>query len=387
MTRLYATAGELTIVRRLAAIAFGEWKVDWPDSVPEDQRPTLADDREHGFVSRLAGDAGRMGRRFVRADITITAAEFDEHGDQVPHTGHSNAEAILDAALEQTAEEAVIERDITRAGLRGAVPGKDFWVGKMVDVVVWDRVLPLPVTAIEAVTQAGAVIDWSVTVGGQLVSDDAGRRRANAELERSVWAERRQRLRDVERVESRAREAKTVADGAVEAAAGAALDAQVADTRALEADRKAEQSLEQWRAAKDELDQMQSRQIELNRRYIAALNDIQQVIGRESVRMISAKQDKWAADDYVRLDMPSWRRRLKIQARSSWQGTGLLNVRYSGGSVVAYQIEFTEDYSHTFVVPSGTVVGATLWYQVHRGGSFEIGDIEIDPEPEPEGEG
>lgn len=213
--QLFATEGELTVVRRLAVIAYGAWNVQWPESVPEDQRPQLADDRAFGYISRLPGGAGRMGRRFVRADVDITAAEYNDAGIIIPHTGYSAVETVLDAAASQTSEEAVLERDITRDGLGGLVPGEDFDVGDLVDVVIWGKVLRLPVTAIEAVTQSGAVIDWSVKVGGQLVADDAERKRTNQELERTIFQERRERQKDIEGVKKQAQEALDAASVAV----------------------------------------------------------------------------------------------------------------------------------------------------------------------------
>ncbi|MGJ4070633.1 hypothetical protein ACN4DJ_05765 [Corynebacterium macclintockiae] len=205
-----ATDGELTVVRRLAGYAYGQWNVDWPESVPEEQRPKLADDREHGYVHRLGSGSGRMGRRFVRADVSVTAAEYDKNG-RVPHTGYSNVEDVLDAAVAQTDEDALVERAITRDGLGVLRPGVDFRVGDLVEVMIWGCAVPLPVTAIEAVTEAGAVVDWRVTVGGQVVSDDVERKRANADLERAVWGERRERLK-VAREASEAKAAAAAAD-------------------------------------------------------------------------------------------------------------------------------------------------------------------------------
>ncbi|MGV0391479.1 hypothetical protein [Corynebacterium phoceense] len=243
--RLLATDGELTVVRRLAAIAYGTWNVEWPESVPEQQRPQLADDRTHGYISRLPGDSGRMGRRFVRADVDITAAEYNDKGVLIPHTGYSTVETVLDAAASQTSEDAVLERDITRDGLGSFVPGEDFDVGDVVDVAIWGNSLRLPVTAIEAVTQAGAVIDWSVKVGGQLVADDAERRRVNQELERTIWQERRE-IAGVHRV---ATSAKTTADSA-SATAKEAIDA-VGDVAAMVEGLDIEGSIQQARDAVD----------------------------------------------------------------------------------------------------------------------------------------
>lgn len=256
MTTIHATDGELTVLRRLAAIAYGSWSVDWPQSVPEDQRPVLDKDRQHGYVSRLDAAPGRMGRRFVRADIAVTAAEYDEKGIK-PHSGVTNAEVVLDAAATQTREDAILERDITRAGLGDVVPGVEFDVGDIVDVVIWGKTIRLPVTAIEAVTSAGAVIDWRVKVGGQLIADEAQRIRSNAELERTIWQERRERISEVTSVGAAASDAKE--------------SARVADEKAETADGKAEDALQKWRDEKDRLDAFQTQQIHELEAYQAAI--------------------------------------------------------------------------------------------------------------------
>lgn len=195
--RLAATNSELTIMRRLSSIAYGTWEVTWPDDFDEAMKPKIDGDRKFGYLSRLSSEAGRMGRRFIRADIAIKAADLND-GGFVPNSGHSNTEAVLDAAGKHTTGRAVIEREISREGLLGAQPGVDFTVGDTVDVVLWDRVVALPVTAVEAVTDAGAVVDWRVRVGGDLLSDAGKRRAANAEIERAIIDERRKRDKEVE---------------------------------------------------------------------------------------------------------------------------------------------------------------------------------------------
>lgn len=71
MRPLVADGGELTVLRSLAAYSYGQWSVEWPDSVPEEQRPELPDEREFGYVAKLDKEPGRMGRRFVLSLIHI----------------------------------------------------------------------------------------------------------------------------------------------------------------------------------------------------------------------------------------------------------------------------------------------------------------------------
>lgn len=218
---LTAESGELTVLRTLASGSWGKWSVDWPESVPEDQRPDAGEGLEFGYMSRFDRDPGRMGRRFIRADVNITAKDAST---SPPLPGFSDVEQTLDTALERVSSDVFIEKDITRAGLNGFVPWRDFGVGDLVDVVIFGRVVRLPVTSIEAVADEGAVIDWRVHVGGDLLADDKARLRANGEIERAIAQERRERLKAVGKVEAKA--------SAAQASASAAQD--TADTVAAE---------------------------------------------------------------------------------------------------------------------------------------------------------
>ncbi|WP_434829581.1 hypothetical protein [Corynebacterium macclintockiae] len=307
-----ATDGELTVVRRLAGYAYGQWSVDWPESVPEEQRPKLADDREHGYVHRLGSGSGRMGRRFVRADVSVTAAEYDKNG-RVPHTGYSNVEDVLDAAVAQTDEDALVERAITRDGLGVLRPGVDFRVGDLVEVMIWGCAVPLPVTAIEAVTEAGAVVDWRVTVGGQVVSDDVERKRANADLERAVWGERRERLK----VAREASEAKAAAAAADRRAGDAQSSADVAQSSADQAGQGV-QNLQEILAGKNATAQDVTDQL-------AALNAQLQArdepTGPLIPAYIAANTERWKLQDQVNKMQQLEQQRLRELAESTQAAT------------------------------------------------------------------
>lgn len=207
MHPLIADGGEMTVLRDLAAFSYGRWSVDWPESVPEDQRPELPDGRDFGYASKLKKDPGRFGRRFVRADVTIKAQDFDEAGKPIPFSGESDVEETLDDAAKRTDGDVFFEREITRAGLGALVPRVDFDVDSVVPVLIWGKTIPSPVTSIEDVVEAGAVVDYRVHVGGQLLQDDAARERANREVERTIAQERRERVKAV----SKERKARTAA--------------------------------------------------------------------------------------------------------------------------------------------------------------------------------
>mgnify|MGYP007064572759 CR=1 FL=1 len=211
MHPLIADGGEMTVLRDLAAFSYGRWSVDWPESVPEDQRPELPDDRDFGYASKLKRDPGRFGRRFVRADVTIKAQDFDEAGKPIPFSGESDVEETLDDAAKRTDGDVFFEREITRAGLGALVPRVDFDVDSVVPVLIWGKTIPSPVTSIEDVVEAGAVVDYRVHVGGQLLQDDAARERANREVERTIAQERRERVKAVSK-ERKARKSAVAAE-------------------------------------------------------------------------------------------------------------------------------------------------------------------------------
>lgn len=200
MRPLIADGGSLTVLRRLASFAWGEWRVEWPESVPDEQRPKIDDDREFGYVYDMPRQVGRMGRRFVRSDVSITAADYGPDGVALPFSGFSDVEQALDEAAGRTDGDTFFEREIDRGGLNGLVPFEDFGVGDSVDVGVWSVVLPSQVVVeVQEVTELGVgVVDWRVRVSGDLVPDDVGRKRQNLELERQVWQERRERIRSVD---------------------------------------------------------------------------------------------------------------------------------------------------------------------------------------------
>ena len=215
MRPLIADGGQVTFLRDLAAYSWGKWAVEWPETVPEDQRPKpTKDDRDFGYVAKLGKNPGRMGRRFTRSDVSITAAEYTAEGKPIQHSGFSDVEDVLDAAQKRVGSDVFIERDITRAGLNGNVPYVDFDIDDVVPVLIWGKTLNLPVTSIQEVTQEGAVIDWQIHVGGELISNDLARERANQDIERAIAQERRERQDAVSTVDSKASSAVSTADSA-----------------------------------------------------------------------------------------------------------------------------------------------------------------------------
>lgn len=213
MYPIVADGGEMTVLRSLASDVYGKYDVSWPDNVPEEIRPKLPDDRAFGYASRLGEDRGRMGRRFIRTDIAVQAAEYGPNGI-LPYTGYSDVEATLEAAAKKTNGDVFFGREFTREHLGSLVPWVDFKVGDTIPVEIWGKLLELTVVSIEAVTDHGAVIDWRVRAGDTLLKDDEARERTLRDLERDMAQEIRERQGDVAKVRQTANAAKSTADDA-----------------------------------------------------------------------------------------------------------------------------------------------------------------------------
>lgn len=184
---LVADGGNIRLVRRVAAYAYGSREVTWPDDA-EDPKDELPDGREFGWVAQLTGPRpGLSGRRFVRADAVIDAVE-----------GVSNTEQLLDDAAERTGGDVHFETLITGRGLAGQEPGVDFRLGDRVPARFWGRVLPG-----QLVTEVGWEEDGPyVKLGGQMLRDLDALARARAELKRTIRKEREETAGAVESVRS-----------------------------------------------------------------------------------------------------------------------------------------------------------------------------------------
>lgn len=184
---LVADGGNIRLVRRVAAYAYGSRDVTWPEGA-DDPKDELPDGREFGWVAQLAGPRpGLSGRRFVRADAVIDAVE-----------GVSNTEQLLDDAAERTGGDVHFETLISGRGLAGQEPGIDFQLGDRVPARFWGRLLPG-----QLVTEVG----WDesgpyVKLGGQMLRDLDALARTRAELTRTIRREREETAGAVESVRS-----------------------------------------------------------------------------------------------------------------------------------------------------------------------------------------
>lgn len=182
-----ADSAQVTVLRSLASTAFGKYNLTLPEGVDlEDVYEVAAPGNELAYVSSLGPRkrVGGMFRRFVRADVDITAK-----GEGVSPA--SNVERVLDEAAQRTSGDFFLDSDISLAGLGSWRPFEDFVVGDVANVEILGRVVQLRVTRIEPKRTDHSDTDWSVHVGGQLVSDADARLAENAEIYNAVVDDRR----------------------------------------------------------------------------------------------------------------------------------------------------------------------------------------------------
>lgn len=223
LSPMIADGGEMTVMRHVASHAYGSITMTYPQG----EEPEGADpDVSRGFIYRLRPDEALppFGRGFVRTDVDVNA-----------ETGESSVESVLDEAEARTAGEPLFQRDITRAGLGRLVPDVDFTVGDVVPVRLWGRIIDLPVTAVDALSGPGAVLDWRVHVGGQLLRDDVARASANLAVERQIMQERHERQQAIRGVVSAVQAARDEQQDVNVAQAQATADAAQAAADAVTA--------------------------------------------------------------------------------------------------------------------------------------------------------
>lgn len=229
---LIADGGEMTVGRRTSTYVYGVFQVD----IPEGREQAQQDDRlQEGYIYRPdQRPTGRFDIGFVRAD-----ARIDLNAQQ------SNLESIVDAAQNRVEGAVFFERDITGRGLGRFRPGIDFTTASLVDVLIWGKTLPLPVTAIDMTSGDAAAVGWRVHVGGQMIADADSLRSHNDAILGQIEQERRRRLATTKT----AKTAETAATTANSKAASAAAAADDADKKAEEADAAARIADQAARAA------------------------------------------------------------------------------------------------------------------------------------------
>ncbi|CAB0737344.1 hypothetical protein FRC0095_01480 [Corynebacterium diphtheriae] len=306
---VYADGGDMTVGRTIPVYVLGAFDV----VLPEGREQEKGDDRvRNGYIYRPPTPAaGSLDVGFVKADVKL------DFGAKT-----SSLERVVDAAIRRTEGDVFFERDICQSGLGGFIPGRDFDLHDVIQVDVWGKLLPSPVTAID---YEGSVSQRSlaarVHVGGQMITDAEGlQAKTDAVLER-VEAEKRQRLKSIGAVSRQA--------------ASASKAAAQAGSKAVTAQETAEDALEKWRRQKDELDQVQSELIRKN----AEWNRLQDV----GLKELEAQQE--AMKRFVELSKPG------TVTADSWDPV------WAGPVQVSYP---SRNRIQLYLSPSNAIVGASV---------------------------
>lgn len=206
--KLVADGGEITVGARVAVYTYGAFNVVLPEGRELAQDDYTDDGYTNGYVYRPPGTEklGRFDIAFARADVTVET-----------NAGYSNFEAVVDASQRKVAEDVYFERDITGAGLGAWIPGEDYEVGDIVDVLVFNRVISQPVTAITYTSASEDPLGVRVHVGGQTIRDAELVEEQNRSVREAIAQESAQRRKQVGAVQSTATAAKNAADSAKQA--------------------------------------------------------------------------------------------------------------------------------------------------------------------------
>ncbi|CAB0734604.1 hypothetical protein FRC0119_00333 [Corynebacterium diphtheriae] len=265
---LVADGGTMTVGRRQATYVYGSFDV----RLPEGREQADVEKRlQNGYIYRPDEPAaGRFDVAFVRADATV---------DLTAQT--SDLETQIEAAQLRTEGDIFFERDITDSGTGRYRPGIDIKRGDIVDVLIWGRILPLPITRWEMISDDTTSVGWRWHVGGAMIEDSEALRSHNDQLLQQIAQEKRQMAKSI---------------GAVsQQAASAGTAAAKADGKAAAAQETADDALAKWRQQKDQLDKVQSDLIEKNTQW----NKIQD----RGLNELAAQQE--AMKRYVDLSRPS----------------------------------------------------------------------------------
>lgn len=305
---LVADGGTMTVGRRQATYVYGQFDV----RLPEGREQADVEKRlQNGYIYRPDEPArGRFDVAFVRADATV---------DLTAQT--SDLETQIEAAQLRTEGDIFFERDITDSGTGRYRPGIDIKRGDIVDVLIWGRILPLPITRWEMISDDTTSVGWRWHVGGAMIEDAEALRSHNDQLLQQIAQEKRQMTKSI----------GAVSQQAVSAGKAAAK----ADDKAVTAQETADDALAKWRQQKDQLDKVQSELINKN----AEWNRLQDV----GLKELESQQA--AMKRFVELSKPG------MVTADSWTPVqaGPVQVSYPSRNRIQFYLR-----------PSNTVVGASV---------------------------
>lgn len=218
MVRFFASSASVSVMRPLASSVFGSYSLSIPDDLdPEDFHQFDADGNELGYVAQLRPEVrtGGFARRFVRADVSVTA---EDPRDPIEGEGASDVDEVLTDTRDRVSDDFFLESSVDAAGLGPWVPYEDFKVGDRVEVEIYGLVVVLVVTRIEPVVSDHNIVDWVVHVGGQILDDEKARLAANKEVYDKLIADRRDLAGLAAKTQKEVSAAQAAADAAAEAA-------------------------------------------------------------------------------------------------------------------------------------------------------------------------
>ena len=191
MVRLISDGGSIIVGRRTASWVWGQFEVTLPEGdqqAPRDER--IAD----GYVYRPDDrETGRFDLTWVRADVNLNM-----------NAEKSDLEATLDAASRRTDGDVFYGREISGPGLGRWRPGVDFQEGSVVEVLLWGKILELPVTSVRPFSTPDEPVGWAVQVGGQPLRDPEAQRKRIHDLWTQIMTERRRALAEEKRLAEQA---------------------------------------------------------------------------------------------------------------------------------------------------------------------------------------
>ncbi|APM36598.1 hypothetical protein [Corynebacterium diphtheriae] len=321
---LVADGGTMTVGRRQATYVYGSFDV----RLPEGREQADVEKRlQNGYIYRPDKPAaGRFDVSFVRADATV---------DLTAQT--SDLETQIEAAQLRTEGDIFFERDITDSGTGRYRPGIDIKRGDIVDVLIWGRILPLPITRWEMISDDTTSVGWRWHVGGAMIEDSEALRSHNDQLLQQIAQEKRQMAKSISAVSRQAASAGTAAAKA--------------DGKAVAAQETADDALAKWRQQKDQLDKVQSDLIAKN----AQWNRIQD----RGLNELAAQQE--AMKRYVDLSKPA-----SVTA-STWDPVwaGPVHVSYPSGNQVELYLK------HSPYIAGASILGIAR-VNALRGYSFSF---------------
>lgn len=386
-----ADSARVTILRPLASSAFGSYSLTLPEGIDlEDVHDFEAPGNELGHVATLTRSrrVGGLARRFVRADVAVTAADAADP-DWFPE---SNVDAVLEEASTRVSSDFFLESDITKAGLGPWGPFVDFKVGDKARVNIWGHVVTLPITRIEPIISDHDVVDWLVHLGGQLVSDDDAREVENETLRKAFLQDRRElagleieTAKAVAVVDQKAAVAQSTADTAKNTAEGVEQDLHTTHVEPVEEGWYPTE--EGWQGATETLNknfldfvsfqqdtnQRMQERVDEHERLIKQLQEAKTRALASTTRIIAGGPGTTLDHDgeFIRLTING--RDLTVEALGDWSGDIILNAvrartdtgEYATGEIPSpYQLQWRiphPDYSRERIFTIPTTGPYTEW--------------------------